>query len=91
MNLSIIPSDGAVYCNGISYSGLQFSVPTEVHALQWKITRGWIEFVDTEDGIKPQNETITKLPLWALDAVEKWDEAEDANKSQPSSSGVQTL
>lgn len=98
MNLVIIPVDGAVYVDGASFSGLTFSAPVDVHALQWKSTKGWIEFVDSDDGIKPQNEAITTLPQWALDAKAKWDEeraefeaAQAAAANQPTTQGAQTL
>lgn len=103
MNLVIIPVDGAVYVDGFSFSGLTFDAPTSVHALQWKTTKGWIEFVDSDDGIKPQNEAITELPQWALDAKAKWDAAKAAQETaiqevaaveaakQPTTNGAQTL
>jgi hypothetical protein len=76
MNLTIIPIDGAVYKDGYSYVGLDLStVPSNVHALQWKKTNGWVEFTDNEDGSKPQNELISELPSWAAACVVKWDEA----------------
>jgi len=103
MKLSIIPIDGAVYKDGYSYSGLNLSfVPSNVHALQWKDTKGWIEFVDNDDGTKPQNEAITELPSWANACVTKWDEAKAAeeaaisaataapNQLQPQTQGTQT-
>jgi len=77
MKLTIIPVDGAVYKDGYSYSGLNLAAaPSNVHALQWKDTKGWIEFTDNDDGTKPQNEAITELPSWANACVTKWDEAE---------------
>jgi hypothetical protein len=98
MNLVIIPVDGAVYVDGFSFSGLTFDAPADVHALQWKSTKGWLEFVDSDEGIKPQNETITELPQWAISAKAKWDEvkaAEDAAAQavldQPTTAGAQTL
>lgn len=100
MNLVIIPIDGAVYVDGVSYSGLPISAPESVHALQWKSTKGWIEFVDSEEGVKPQNESITELPEWATVAMVKWQEAKDvkdaaiaaaATKEQPTTTGTQTL
>jgi hypothetical protein len=79
MKLTIIPVDGAVYKDGYSYSGLDLATaPSNVHALQWKDTKGWIEFKDNDDGTKPQNEVITELPSWANACVTKWDEAETA-------------
>lgn len=102
MNLVIIPVDGAVYVDGVSYSELQISAPEDVHALQWKATKGWIEFVDSVDGVKPQNEAITVLPEWALAASVKWQEAKNAAaahsaaavvaaQNQPVTTGSQTL
>lgn len=71
MLLTIIPSDGAVYKNGVSFPDLQLTgVPADVHALQWHENSGWIEY-NTE----AVNEPIAELPQWAIDAVAKWDEA----------------
>ena len=103
MKLTIIPVDGAVYKDGYSYSGLDLSTaPSNVHALQWKDTKGWIEFTDNDDGTKPQNETITELPSWANACVTKWDEAKAAEEAaieaakqaaanQPQTQGTQSL
>ena len=79
MKLTIIPSDGAVYKDGISYSGLDLSsAPTGVHALQWYGTEGEIEFSGRP---KPQNEIISELPTWATTAMTKWDEAKAAEET----------
>jgi hypothetical protein len=76
MNLVIIPIDGAVYVDGLCYSNLNLSgVPSNVHALQWKSTKGWIEFKENDDGDKLPNEVITELPEWANLCKAKWDEA----------------
>ena len=100
MNLVIIPIDGAVYVDSVSYSGLDLSVaPSDVHALQWKTDKGWIEFKDLDDGTKPQNQAITELPSWANACKAKWDEAKAAedlaksavNENQPQTNGTQTL
>lgn len=103
MKLTIIPVDGAVYKDGNSYSGLDLSaVPSNVHALQWKDTKGWIEFTDNDDGTKPQNEVIAELPSWVSACVTKWDEAKAAEEAavaaavqaaanQPATQGTQTL
>ena len=70
MKLTIIPVDGAVYKDGVSYSGLDLSiVPSNVHALQWDSVAGWIEFKDTIS-----NEDITELPVWANVCLAKWEE-----------------
>lgn len=78
MRLTIIPSDGAVYENGVSYTGLSWEgTPPNVHALQWfDSNTGWIEF---NDGTP--NEDITVLPQWALNAEAAWDAA--ANPPPP--------
>jgi hypothetical protein len=82
MNLVIIPSDGAVYVDGYSFSNLNLSVtPADVHALQWKNDKGWIEFKDLDDGTKPQNQAITELPAWADACKTKWDEAKAAEEA----------
>jgi hypothetical protein len=99
MNLVIIPSDNAVYVDDYSFSGLDLSIaPTDVHALQWKTNKGWIEFKDLDDDTKPQNQAITELPAWATACKAKWDEAKVAqeaeilaSQNQPSTEGTQTL
>jgi len=83
MRLTIIPSDGAVYKDGLSYSNLIWEgTPSNIHALQWFGTQGWIEFADPDptDGDKPSNEVITEIPQWALNAITAWDVA---NQPQP--------
>ena len=77
MKLTIIPSDSfvAVDADG-SHQPLDLStcgIPTDVHALQWFDTRGWIEFVDVDPFTpKPPNQDITELPQWANDCVLVW-------------------
>jgi hypothetical protein len=74
MKLTIIPVDGAVYKDGVSYSDLDLSsVPSDVHALQWNDVSGWIEFTSPIS-----NQEITELPTWAITAMTKWEEAEAA-------------
>lgn len=83
MKLTIIREDGAVYKDGISYSGLDLSaVPTNVHALQFNdaSNAGWIEFTQDDFGDKAANEKITSLPTWATTAMTKWDEAKTAEE-----------
>ena len=102
MKLTVIPSDGAVYVDGVFYLELFINAPVDVHALQWMTTNGWIEYVNNSDGTKPQNKSITELPDWALAAKTKWDEAKAANEAaiaaatalaqnQPTTQGTQTL
>ena len=67
MKLTIIPIDGAVYEDGISYLGLVWEgTPPNVHALQWQDIAGWIEYVDQP------NEDIIVLPEWADNAMAAW-------------------
>lgn len=75
MKFTIIPSDGAVYKNGVSFLELTWEgTPSNVHALQWQDTNGWIEFNDGS-----QNQYIDVLPTWALNAELAWDNANDEN------------
>jgi hypothetical protein len=76
MKLTIIPSDRAIYKDGLCYSDLDLSsanIPADVHALQWDNNAGWIEY---KNHVKP-NETISALPQWANDAVTVWQQAYD--------------
>jgi hypothetical protein len=74
MKLTIIPVDGAVYKDGVSYSDLDLlSAPSDVHALQWDGAAGWIEFTSPIP-----NQEITELPAWTNACLVKWDEAEAA-------------
>lgn len=82
MKLTIIPSDGAVYENGICYSDLTWTgTPIDVHALQFDtdLSYGWLEYVD---GVKP-NEDIFELPQWALNAEAAWTAANTPKPPEP--------
>lgn len=76
MQLTIIPSDNAVYIDGVVKLNLDLSVaniPANVHALQWFDTKGWIEFSRNDPfSEKPDNEQITELPQWANLCVNVW-------------------
>jgi hypothetical protein len=79
MKLTIIPSDGAVYENGVCYSGLTWDdTPANVHALQWEGTSGWIEFNDGS-----ANEDISELPSWAINAMTAWEQANNPPPPPP--------
>lgn len=81
MKITVIPNDGAVYKDGVSFSDLDLScAPEDVHALQWFDTKGWIEFKLDEDFNKPGNQIITELPAWVDTALTKWDEAKAAEQ-----------
>ena len=76
MRLTIIPSDQAVYKDGVTYAPLNMaSVPANVHALQWFDVSGWIEFKDYSP-----NQDITELPSWADTCVQEWEAADYAHK-----------
>jgi hypothetical protein len=72
MLLTIIPVDGNVKKDGVGYIDLDLSscaIPSNVRALQWKETSGWVEFWDQ------QNEDITSLPSWVDCCLTVWDMA----------------
>lgn len=82
MKITVIPVDGAVYKDGVSFSGLDLScAPEDVHALQWFGAKGWIEFKMDEDFNKPENQAINALPEWVATALTKWDEAQAAEQA----------
>ena len=78
MRLTIIPVDGFVAVDGIcKYQPLDISscnIPVDIHALQWYDNKGWIEFSDDGNPFtpKPANELISKLPSWANNCVQVW-------------------
>lgn len=81
MQLSIIVPDGAVYEDGLCYSGLTWEgTPLNVHALQFNTdtSSGWIEF---NDGTP--NENITAVPLWGQNAEAAWQVAYDEAHKPP--------
>jgi hypothetical protein len=83
MKLTIIPSDSCVYVNNHSYSELDISFcPSDVHALQWNETFGWVEFKKLNDGTTPKNQEINQLPEWANLCVTAWESA-DYNSKNP--------
>tara|TARA_R110000868_G_scaffold91856_1_gene254587 strand:+ start:25 stop:486 length:462 start_codon:yes stop_codon:yes gene_type:complete len=69
MLLTIIPVDGNVKKDGVGYLELDLSscaIPSNVRALQWRETKGWLEFWDK------QNEDITALPNWVDCCLAVW-------------------
>ncbi len=106
MNLTIIQDDGAVYVDGMALARLDLSttgIPSNVHALQWKVNLGWIEFKDNSDFTKPANEIINALPDWANNCVTIYNNQIAANQAavaeaearaaqnQPHTTGTQTI
>jgi len=103
MKLTIIVDDKAVYIDGVmkAYAPLpldlsECGIPTNVHALQWNETAGWIEFKDNPDGTKPTNEPITVLPDWANACVTVWNNwtpyvpPTPPESEQPATTGTKT-
>jgi len=69
MLLTIIPVDGSVKKDEVGYINLDLSscaIPSNVRALQWQETKGWLEFWDK------QNEDITSLPSWVDCCLAVW-------------------
>jgi hypothetical protein len=69
MQLTIIPIDGNITKDKVGYLKLDLSscaIPSNVRALQWKETKGWLEFWDK------QNEDITSLPSWVDCCLAVW-------------------
>jgi hypothetical protein len=69
MLLTIIPIDGNVKKDEVGYLNLDLSscaIPSNVRALQWQETSGWLEFWDQ------QNEDITELPSWVDCCLTVW-------------------
>ena len=69
MLLTIIPIDGNVKKDGVGYIDLDLSscaIPSNIRALQWQETSGWLEFWDQ------QNEDITELPSWVNCCLAVW-------------------
>jgi hypothetical protein len=106
MNLTIINEDNAVYLDGWALAGLNLStcgIPENVHALQWKVNLGWIEYKSNADFTKPANQVINQLPDWANNCVITFNNQiaenqaveaqaiEIASRNQPTSTGTQTL
>jgi len=72
MRLTIIPVDGNVIKDEIGYINLDLSsctIPSNVRALQWQETSGWLEFWDGP------NQDIAELPSWTNCCLAKWTEA----------------
>jgi hypothetical protein len=77
MKLTIIKDDGAVYKDGITYTGLTLdTIPSEVHALQWNTNAGHIEYVNNSKLL----ETILDIPEWGLNCIAAWDDAAEKER-----------
>ena len=79
-HLTIVPIDNAISKGGVGFGGLNLSscnIPSNISALQWDGTKGWIEF-DTPI----PNEPITELPAWATAAEALWQAAKNARDAE---------
>lgn len=87
--ITIIPSDGFVNVDGtFKHQPLDLSgcgIPSDIHALQWYDTKGWIEFSDNIDPFipKPPNQEINELPVWADNCLVVWAEWTPPTPSEP--------
>lgn len=82
MYFTIIPADNTVYKNSKAYKeGLDLSacnIPSDVQALQWDGTSGWIEFFGVVE-----NQPITELPQWANACLAAWEAYDYAVNNPP--------
>jgi len=77
MKISIIVPDKMVVVDGIGFSIEDMSfIDSSIHAIQWKDTKGHVEFVEDENGIKPLNNLITDLSPYQP-AVNQWQVKKD--------------
>lgn len=109
MLLTIVPIDGTVGVDKkfiINLDLADCNIPNNIHALQWYENEGELEFVDNPDRTKPQNQIIYEIPLWADNAIVKFNQAiadeiaaqeaallaeQEAKNNQPETTGTQTL
>ena len=73
MRLTIVPIDNNVVKDNVTLNcAIDLSscaIPSNIRALQWQETSGWLEFWDQD------NQDITELPNWVACCVAKYDEA----------------
>ena len=73
MRLTIVPIDNNVIKDNVPLNcAIDLSscaIPSNIRALQWRETSGWIEFWDQD------NQDITELPSWVTCCVAKYDVA----------------
>lgn len=83
MHVTIIRPDGFVSIDGVGYSNLDLSsIAPSIHAVQFNGAFGWIEFVETEDFIKPDNQQITSIAQFEA-AITAWASANAAAHKPP--------
>jgi hypothetical protein len=73
MRLTIVPIDNNVIKDNVPLDCTidlsSCAIPSNIRALQWRETSGWIEFWNQD------NQDITELPSWVACCVAKYDEA----------------
>jgi hypothetical protein len=81
--VTIIPVDGFCSVEGVSYNGIDmFSVPVEVHAIQWYGTHGEVEIKDTVTEKLVRNEFIADLSEYQSVLASYWTTRTAAEASQ---------
>lgn len=71
--LTIVFDDKTVGIDGLFFNNMDLSsAPSGVHALQWNVDKGWVEFSTSDDGEKLPNESISSIPEWANPIIEEW-------------------
>jgi hypothetical protein len=79
MQLTVIPADSVICQDGTCYGRLSWEgTPLNIHAVQWKDSKGWIEFKDGSP-----NEDIDSLPDWVSNAIAVWQQAYDEEHKEP--------
>jgi hypothetical protein len=76
MRLTIIPDDKFVSVDGVGYLKVEFTVDSNIHAVQWIDTRGWIEYKEI-DFHKPNNEDIYDISQFQ-NVIDAWTERHQA-------------
>jgi hypothetical protein len=72
MRVTIIPVDGFVSVDGVSFGGLDLSfMDVSVHAVQWYDTHGEIEIKDLVTRRMVANEVITSIDIYQP-AIDAW-------------------
>lgn len=85
MKLSIVVDDGTVVIDGYGFSNLLLlGIPTDVHAVQWQETRGWIEHNDGK--LNKEITSFSDLPPWVNLAIDAWQTLNDSILQEPEQS-----
>ena len=84
MKLIIIPEDGMVQIDNENLIVETKSAPKDIHALEWNTgflesgdDKGEVEYKANENGQKPDNKIITKLPAWTTKYIKDWEKVKE--------------